>query len=162
GTDRRGGPWTAGSRPSTARLHRESPANRVGVMFMALDLQPLIDDFHNYFIGLYKQGQAPTPSQPPSSSQPLSPTQAPSPSADQKSGGAFLAFECLGTPITPAMFMLKSGELFDGLVVEQFSALANKLPKIDGESISGDGLLTVDGLYAMLVEQSQPLTAADM
>jgi hypothetical protein len=117
---------------------------------MTMDLSRLIDEFYGYFLGLYHHSKPQAAGLP-----------APSP-ADQTTGQPFLAFAGFGTPITPDMFTLKSGELFEGLVVEQFSILANQIPKIQDTSIVAPGLLSVDGLFGALLDQAQPLTPADM
>ncbi|HJS88088.1 MAG TPA: hypothetical protein VJ779_21760 [Acetobacteraceae bacterium] len=119
---------------------------------MALDLTKLVGDFQNYFLSLYHQDKPPAPA-------PQAGTAA---TEAQASCGPILAFEGLGTPITPEMFTLKSGELYPGLVVEQFSLLANVLPALQGSSIAGPGLLTVDGLYGMMLGQAQALAASDL
>jgi hypothetical protein len=140
---------------------------------MALDLMPLINDFDAYFLGLYHQAAAPA-SGGPGSAQTAGGQTAGSPAGTTQTAGAapaigakaaigpFLAFANLGTPITPDMFMLKDGTLYDGLAVEQFSSLANALPTIQDGSIMGAGLLTVDGLYGLMLEQSQAVSASDM
>jgi hypothetical protein len=140
---------------------------------MALDLMPLINDFNAYFLGLYHQAAAPASGVPGSAQtgggqtadSPAGTTQTAgvTPSKGAKAAiGPFLAFANLGTPITPDMFMLKDGTLYDGLAVEQFSTLANALPTIQDGSIMGAGLLTVDGLYSLMLEQSQAVSASDM
>jgi hypothetical protein len=140
---------------------------------MALDLMPLINDFNAYFLGLYHQAATPASGVPGSAqteggqtvSSPaetnLSASATPS-NGGQATIGPFLAFSNLGTPITPDMFLLKDGTLYDGLAVEQFSTLANALPTIQDGSIMGAGLLTVDGLYSLMLDQSQAVSASDM
>jgi hypothetical protein len=113
-----------------------------------LDLQPLIGQFYDYFLDLYhRQAQPSTPG----------------PHADvAKPGQPFLAFGNIGTPVTPEMFQLQDGSPSVSLVQEQFSALANLLPELDGTTILSSGLLTADGAYGALLAQAQPLGAADM
>lgn len=140
---------------------------------MALDLMPLINDFNAYFLGLYHQASAPASGSPGSTQTPDGQTAGSPAGTNQTAGGTpttgakaamgpFLAFANLGTPITPDMFMLKDGTLYDGLAVEQFSTLANALPTIQDGSIMGAGLLTVDGLYSLMLEQSQAVLSSDM
>jgi hypothetical protein len=144
---------------------------------MALDLMPLINDFNAYFLGLYHQAAAPpsgargsvqtsggqAPGNTTGSPAGATPTTGATQANGTKAGiGPFLAFANLGTPITPDMFMLKDGTLYDGLAVEQFSTLANALPTIQDGSIMGAGLLTVDGLYSLMLEQAQAVSASDM
>ena len=129
---------------------------------MALDLTQLITDFHAYFLGLYHQAAAPAAGPPGTEPTAGGPATVPPANTSPAAVAPFLAFAGLGTPITPEMFMLKDGELFDGLVVEQFSMLANALPTIEDGSILGAGLLTADGLYSMILDQSQALAASDM
>ena len=126
---------------------------------MALGLSQLIADFHAYFLGLYHQAAAPAASPPGAGPVAGSPANAPPAAASPATVAPFLAFAGLGTP---DMFMLKDGELFDGLVVEQFSMFANALPTIDDGRILGAGLLTADGLYSVMLDQSQALSASDM
>lgn len=128
---------------------------------MATDLSQLITDFYSYFLGLYHQtktqpsgaGDAPPGTQP-------APAGQPGPGA--ASGGAFIAFESIGAPMTPEMFKLQSGDFDPGLVLQQFTLCANMIPVINGTSISAPGLLTVDGAYALMLEAAQPLTAEDV
>jgi hypothetical protein len=137
---------------------------------MALDLMPLINDFNAYFLGLYHQAAVPASGAAAAAQTPGSPaggTQTDGAVTNVTNGtkaaiGPFLAFANLGTPITPDMFMLKDGTLYDGLAVEQFSTLANALPTIQDGSIMGAGLLTVDGLYNLMLQQAQPVSASDM
>jgi hypothetical protein len=111
-----------------------------------LDLQPLIDRFYDYFLNLYHHQSDPSGTQ-----------------ADiAKAGQPFLAFGNIGTPLTPDMFQLQDGSPSVDLVREQFSALANQIPELDGTTILTDGLLTADGAYGALLAQAQPLTAADL
>jgi hypothetical protein len=128
---------------------------------MATDLSQLITDFYSYFLGLYHQTKTP-----PSSAGGGQPTTQPAPAAQPVAGaasaGAFIAFESIGTPMTPEMFKLQSGDFDPGLVLQQFTLRANTIPVIDGTSISAPGLLSVDGAYALMLEAAQPLTAADL
>jgi hypothetical protein len=121
---------------------------------MTTDLTQLIQDFCNFFLNLYHQSAAP-----PSGTSPGDPTTTP---AAQAPGGAFLAFEPIGSPLTPDMFKLEGGDFDKGLVVEQFSTLANPIPVLQGTSIHAPGLLTADGFYGSLLEQAQALPSADL
>lgn len=113
---------------------------------MPMDLSPLIDDFHKFFLDLYHRGQG----------------EPAKPSTDTAPGSPFLAFEGFGTPLTPGMFTLQNGEPYQPLVVEQFSRRANQVPKLQGGTILAPGLLSVDGVYDMLLGEALPLTAGDM
>lgn len=129
---------------------------------MALDLTQLITDFHAYFLSLYHQAAAAAAGPPDAGPPAVGPANTLPANTPSATAAPFLAFAGLGTPITPDMFMLKDGELFDGLAVEQFSMLANALPTIEDGSILGAGLLTADGLYSMMLDQSQALSTSDM
>ncbi len=110
---------------------------------MSLNLEHLIAEFYDYFLDLYHQtrnGRAGA-------------------AVDEHS---FLAFNVIGTPITPEMFKLQDGSFYEPLVTEQFSMLANMLPELEGATICAPGLLTVDSAYDSLLAQAQPLTSADM
>ena len=87
---------------------------------MAIDLQPLVDRFYDYFLDLYhKQSDA----------------EVSGAHADTaKAGEPFLAFGGIGAVITPDMFQLGDGSPSTALVTEQFSGLANLLPDLDGTS----------------------------
>ena len=123
---------------------------------MAMDLDQLITDFYNYFLGLYHQAGTPPPAQPA-----ITPAAEIASAAKPSASRAFLAFESIGTPMTNSMFQLQNGEFDPGLVRQQFTLLANTIPVIDGTSIMAPGLLTVDGAYELMLAQAQPLTAAD-
>ena len=115
---------------------------------MAIDLQPLVDRFYDYFLDLYHRQNNPD---------------AVGAHADSaKPGQPFLAFGNIGTAITPAMFTLQDGSGSMALVTEQFSGLANLLPELEGTTIAGPGLLDADGAYGAMLVQAQPLTAADL
>ncbi|MFC7473997.1 hypothetical protein ACFQS7_06515 [Dankookia sp. GCM10030260] len=115
---------------------------------MAIDLQPLVDRFYDYFLDLYhKQSDAE-----------VSGAHADTP----KAGEPFLAFGGIGAALTPEMFTLQDGSGSTALVTEQFSGLANLLPDLDGTTITSPGLLSADGAYGALLAQAQPLTATDM
>src|SRR5262249_35754013 len=88
---------------------------------MANDLQQLIQDFNDYFLNLYKSA------------------------GEDRTAKAFLAFEPIGTAITPEMFALQSGEFSPTLALEQFSNLANTLPLLDGAKIKAPSMKTADG-----------------
>jgi len=122
---------------------------------MATDLSQLISDFYSYFIGLYHQARTQ-----PSSAAGAPPTTGPA-GTSAAHPGAFIAFENIGTPMTPEMFKLKSGDFDPGLELQQFTLRANMIPVIDGSNISAPGLLSVDGAYALMLEAAQPLAAAD-
>jgi len=104
---------------------------------MGDDLDQLVQSFKDFFVGLYR--------------------------ANNASGGdrAFLAFEPIGTALTPDMFTLDSGDPSAALAIEQFSSLANTLPVLDGETIKAPSVSTVDGLYDLMVESAQPLPSVD-
>ena len=115
---------------------------------MAIDLQPLVDKFYDYFLDLYhRQSNA----------------EVSGAHADTaKAGEPFLAFGGIGAAITPDMFLLGDGSASTALVTEQFSGLANMLPDLDGTTITSPGLLSADGAYGALLAQAQPLTPEDM
>jgi hypothetical protein len=141
---------------SAWRLAPRYPATE---QVMPTDLSQLVADFYDYFLGLYHQkGQSGSTQQPTGSS---------NPSTSQPGTGstpvrAFLAFENIGTPMTPEMFQLKSGEYDAGLVQQQFSLRANSIPVLDGINIAAPGLLSVDAAYAGMLNAARPLTAADV
>ncbi|MBN9510903.1 MAG: hypothetical protein J0I21_17560 [Alphaproteobacteria bacterium] len=114
---------------------------------MPLDLQPLIDQFYDYFLDLYHKQKG---------------SGASSGHLDTADAGEpFLAFGGIGTPLTPEMFLLADGSPSTALVREQFSGLANMLPELDGTAIGAPGLLSADSSYGALLAQAQPSTAAD-
>src|SRR6478609_8045163 len=126
-----------------------SPAAHIsGETAVAIDLQPLVDRFYDYFLDLYhKQSNA----------------EVSGAHADTaKAGEPFLAFGGIGAALTPEMFKLQDGSVSTALVTEQFSGLANLLPDLDGTTITSPGLLNADGAYGALLAQAQPLTATDM
>ena len=115
---------------------------------MAIDLQPLVDRFYDYFLDLYHKQQN---------------TEVSGAHTDTaKAGEPFLALGGIGAAITPEMFRLGDGSFSTTLVTEQFSSLANMLPELDGTAILGPGLLSADSAYAGLLVQAQPLTPDDM
>jgi hypothetical protein len=126
---------------------------------MATDLSQLISDFYSYFLGLYHQTKTPPASA--AGPQPAAGPAAAPAAASAAHPGAFIAFESIGTPMTPEMFKLQSGDFDPGLQLQQFTLRANMIPVIDGSNISAPGLLSVDGAYALMLEEAQPLTAAD-
>jgi hypothetical protein len=106
---------------------------------MATDLEQLMQKFYDYFIDRYR-----------------------------KSGGsgadtspAFLAFESIGTAITPDMFELGTGAFSSQLALEQFSTLANILPVLDGTTITNPSLKTADGLYELMLYSAKPSPGSD-
>jgi hypothetical protein len=109
---------------------------------MTTDLDELIQAFYEYFLGLYHQAATAAPS----------------------TGEAFLAFEPIGTAITPAMFQLPTAgqDYSPVLEVEQFSKLANTLPLITGTTIQSPSIWTVDGLYETLLFGAAPLAQTDL
>jgi hypothetical protein len=114
---------------------------------VALDLQPLIDQFYDYFLDLYHRQQGAG-----ASGGHLDTARA---------GQPFLAFGGIGAPLTPEMFQLADGSPSTALVREQFSGLANMLPELEGTAIGAPGLLSADSSYGALLAQAAPLTAAD-
>ena len=115
---------------------------------MAIDLQPLVDRFYDYFLDLYHKQEN---------------TEVSGAHADTaKAGEPFLALGGMGAAITTEMFRLGDGSLSTALVTEQFSSLANLLPELDGTAIMGPGLLSADSAYAALLVQAQALTPDDM
>jgi hypothetical protein len=114
---------------------------------VALDLQPLIDQFYDYFLDLYHKQQGAG-----ASGGHLDTARA---------GQPFLAFGGIGAPLTPEMFQLADGSPSTALVREQFSGLANMLPELEGTAIGAPGLLNADSSYGALLAQAEPLTAAD-
>ena len=113
---------------------------------MATDLTQLVGEVYDYFLGLYHQSK-----QKPGTDAP-----------DAKASGAFIAFASIGTPMTPEMFKLQSGDFDKGLVTQQFTLRANQIPVLDGASVAAPGLLTVDGAYGMMLDAAQPLGADDV
>lgn len=115
---------------------------------MAIDLQPLVDRFYDYFLDLYHRQRNDDVS---------------GAHADTaKAGEAFLAFGGMGAGVTPEMFLLQDGSPSTGLVREQFSSLANMLPELEGTTITSPGLLSADGVYGLLLAQAMPMTADEM
>lgn len=106
---------------------------------MDTDLEDLVHQFYNYFLTLYNQtaDHGPTP------------------------GNAFIAFEPIGTAITPETFQTKDGAFLPNLELEQFSSLANTVPMLNGSTIVAPSLYTFDDAYEILLLGSQPLTAGD-
>ena len=86
---------------------------------MNTSLDSLIRDFHDFFLDRYKQTPGAVPE------------------------GALLAFQSLGTILTPSMFILESGEFSPRLATEEFSLRANKTPLLDGSAIEGWSMETV-------------------
>ena len=115
---------------------------------MAIDLQPLIDQFYDTFLDLYHRQSTGT-------------TEGAS-AASGRTAQPFLAFQGIGSAITPEMFRLQDGSASTGLVTEQFSSLANMLVEVNGTTITGPGLFTADSAYGGLLAQAQPLTEADL
>jgi hypothetical protein len=142
---------------------------------MATDLSQLITDFYSYFLGLYHEAKTQPPgaagtqsNAQPAAAQPAAAQPATAQPATTQSGstatpvGAFIAFESIGTPMTPEMFKLQSGDFDPGLVLQQFTLRANTIPVVDGTSISAPGLLSVDGAYELMLDAAQPLAAVDV
>jgi hypothetical protein len=100
-------------------------------------LDRLIQEFYDTFIALYHKTAGPS------------------------GGGAFLAFEPIGTALTPDMFDLPPGGFSPLLAAERFSTLANTLPELDGTTITGPSIRSADGLYEMLMIGAQPLPSSD-
>ncbi|MBD1909129.1 MULTISPECIES: hypothetical protein [unclassified Leptolyngbya] len=71
----------------------------------------------------------------------------------------FLAFEPIGTRITPNMFKLRSTDAtyFDKLAVEQLSDLINSIPEIDA-NVFRRTIKDVDEMYGILLEGATPGT----
>lgn len=109
---------------------------------MATDLTQLANDVFDYFLGLYHQSKE----------------AAPQPAAS----GVFVAFNAIGTPMTPEMFKLQSGEFDPGLVLQQFTLCANTVPVLNGATIEAPGLVAFDDGYGIMLDSSQPLGAADV
>jgi hypothetical protein len=126
---------------------------------MAKDLSQLVADFYSYFLDLYHQNMPPPDPGVRSDGQTV-PAAQPAPGAAP--ARAFIAFASIGTPITPEMFKLQSGDFDRGLVLQQTTLCANIIPVIDGTSILAPGLLKVDTAYELMLEEAQPLTALDM
>jgi hypothetical protein len=104
---------------------------------MSTELEELVEDFYDYFIDLYHQDDA------------------------HKDGEAILAFQALGTAITPEMFELSTGEFAEQLAIEQFSTLANKLPMLEDDTIVGHSSRTADGLYEVIIFSAKSLPDSD-
>ena len=108
------------------------------------DIDSLIQDFHDYFVNLYRQAASPQAGDA-------------SPAAPQ----AFLATEPIGKSLTDAMFVLETGEYSSVVAQEQFSYLANTLPVLDGSTIVTDSISSVDGLYELILGSATPLPTPD-
>ena len=104
---------------------------------MSTDFQQLVQDFYDYFINLYRNAN------------------------ESAAAETFLAFEPIGTAITPEMFLLRTGEFSSVLALEQFSSLANTLPILDGVTIKAPSIKTVDGLYDLMIVSAQPTPTSD-
>src|SRR6266568_9696687 len=114
---------------------------------MSNDVDHLIQEFYDFFINLYHQTTGASP--PETASTGISPQ------------GAFLAFEPIGTGLTPDMFTLQTGDFSPLLATEHFSTLANTLPLLDGTTIKGPSIRSADGLYELLLVSAQPLPSVD-
>lgn len=106
---------------------------------MTTDLDQLIQNFQDYFVGLYRKSGAP--------------------GAD--TSPAFLAFETIGTAITSDMFELATGTFSNQLALEQFSTIANTLPVLDGNTITNPSIKTADGLYELMVFSAKATPGTD-
>ncbi|MEN3293584.1 MAG: hypothetical protein V7642_2837 [Burkholderiales bacterium] len=104
---------------------------------MSTELEELVEDFYDYFIDLYHQDDA------------------------HKDGEAFLAFQALGTAMTPEMFELTTGEFSKQLALEQFSTQANKLPLLEDDTIIGNASRTAEGLYSVVLFSAKSLPDSD-
>src|SRR3954452_3148236 len=104
---------------------------------MSDSLDRLIQEFYDTFVALYHTTAGPS------------------------GGGAFLAFEPIGTALTADMFELPPGGFSPLLAAERFSTLANTLPELDGTTITGPSIRSADGLYEMLMIGAQPLPSSD-
>ena len=96
-------------------------------------LDRLVQEFNDSFISLYHKTAGPS------------------------EGGAFLAFEPIGTALTSDMFNLQPGAFSPLVAAERFSTLANTLPELDGTSITGPSIRSADGVYELLMVGAQPL-----
>jgi hypothetical protein len=81
----------------------------------------LVEDFYNYFINLYHKA------------------------GSHKPGESILAFEAIGSSLTPDMFDLNTGEFSQNLAIEQFSNIANNVPILEGNTIVADFSMMVMG-----------------
>ncbi len=106
---------------------------------MATDLEQLIQKFYDFFLNLYRKSGA----------------------SGADSSPAFLAFESIGTAVTPDMFELGTGAFSPQLALEQFTTLANILPVLDGTTITNPSLKTADGLYELMLFSAKPLAGSD-
>jgi hypothetical protein len=104
---------------------------------MSDSLDRLIQEFYDTFVALYHTTAGPS------------------------AGRAFLAFEPIGTALTPDMFDLPPGGFSPLLAAERFSTLANTLPDLDGTTITAPSIRSADGLYEMLMIGAQPLPSSD-
>jgi hypothetical protein len=121
---------------------------------VAVDLAKMVEEFYDYFLGLYHQKRG--------EEQQHTDLAAAAGSEPASAADAFLAFAGIGTAITPGMFQLTDGSFYTPLVTEQFSLLANDLPKLDGATIATSGLARADEEYGLLLAQAQPLKPEDM
>lgn len=106
---------------------------------MATDLDQLMQKFYDYFIDRYRKSGA----------------------SGADTSPAFLAFESIGTAVTPDMFELGTGAFSSQLALEQFSTLANTLPVLDGTTITNPSLKTADGLYELMLYSAKPSPGSD-
>lgn len=83
-------------------------------------------------------------------------------SSGTPSGNSILAFQPIGTHITPKMFKLKSTDTApsENLAVEQFSSLTNIVPTISGDTFQAT-LKTIEQSYDFLLEGAFPSPSSD-
>src|SRR5450759_2013587 len=105
---------------------------------MSADVTTLMQQVYDYFLGLFQQRSGSTP------------------------GSTFLAFEPIGTPITPDMFKLHSTDTTYSptLAVEQFSSLVNTIPDINADVFQRTDK-QVDDFYQILLAGSLPINSND-
>jgi hypothetical protein len=103
---------------------------------MSADITTLMQQVYDYFLGLFQQRSSSTP------------------------GSTFLAFEPIGTPITPDMFKLHSTDTTysPALAVEQFSSLVNTIPDINADVFRRTDK-QVDDFYQILLAGSLPVNS---
>jgi len=103
---------------------------------MSADITTLMQQVYDYFLGLFQQRSGSTP------------------------GSTFLAFEPIGTSITPDMFKLHATDTTYSptLAVEQFSSLVNTIPDINVDVFRRTNK-QVDDFYQILLAGSLPVNS---
>ncbi len=108
---------------------------------MTDDLESLVEEFYDYFLGLYRQER----------------------SSDAVATDPFLALLPMGMPISPDEFKFAPPESPPSpqLMTEWLSLVANKVPDIDGTTFNPT-LRTADGHYELMLLGATPLPGSNI